>query len=440
MKYTTKLLSVVLVVCMILCAFVACTPEENEPEHVDYAASVKLDMNSSTLKEEVTVKSYIDGDTTHFHVPASVSPTRVLKARYLAINTPESTGKIEEWGKKASNFTKEKLQNATSIIIESDNGTWNPDSTGGRYLVWVWYKTADSADYRNLNIEILQNGLAIASNSAQNRYGETCVAAINQAKAEKLCVYSNEKDPDFYYGTAIELDLRELRTNIESYDGQKVAFNGIVTRDSGGSVYIESYDEETGLYYGISAYYGTGGLTGKGLEIISIGNEVRIVGTVSYWAEGGVYQISDLKYRAMKPSDPENIQKISDGNDPAYVLTPADTFANGKVEVTVGDETKSFDYAELTLDTTIKMENLVVKSCYTTDDDASSSKGAITLTCEVDGVTVSVRTNVLFDGEGNIVTQDFFEGKTITVKGLVGSFKGSYQIKVLTLNDITILN
>ena len=81
---------------------------------IDYAASVTLDMDSDTLKQEVSVKAYIDGDTTHFHVPTSVVETGLLKARYLAVNTPESTGKIEVWGKKASNFTKEKLQSATS--------------------------------------------------------------------------------------------------------------------------------------------------------------------------------------------------------------------------------------------------------------------------------------------------------------------------------------
>ena len=133
--------------------------------------------------EEVTVKTYIDGDTTHFYVPTSVSENGLLKARYLAVNTPESTGKIEEYGKKASNFTKEKLSQATSIIIESDNSTWNPDSTGDRYLVWVWYKTADMEEYRNLNVEILQNGLAIANNSSNNQYGRFCSSAIDQAKA-----------------------------------------------------------------------------------------------------------------------------------------------------------------------------------------------------------------------------------------------------------------
>jgi endonuclease YncB( thermonuclease family) len=83
---------------------------EDEPKpSIDYAGELKLDMDSETLKQEVTVKTFIDGDTTHFYVPTSLMDNGVIKARYLAINTPESTGKIEEWGKAASSFTKESF-------------------------------------------------------------------------------------------------------------------------------------------------------------------------------------------------------------------------------------------------------------------------------------------------------------------------------------------
>ena len=98
---------------------------------------MKLDRNSGTLQQEVTVKTFVDGDTTHFDLTSPIDGSNVVKARYLAIDTPESTGKIEEWGKKASKFTRSKLENATSIIIESDNATWNVDSTGGRYMLWI---------------------------------------------------------------------------------------------------------------------------------------------------------------------------------------------------------------------------------------------------------------------------------------------------------------
>ena len=274
MKTISRVLSLLTLVCLLASLFTGCgeTAPATEPteaptqgveatvgsteplEIIDYATAVKLDMASPTAKQEVTVKTLVDGDTTHFYVPSSVMPGGVLKARYLAINTPESTGKIEEWGKKASNFTREKLSNATSIIIESDTGTWNADSTGDRYLCWVWYKPAGESEYRNLNLEILQNGLAIASNSSQNRYGEYAVAAIAQARAQKLNVHSGEKDPDFFYGDAYEVTLKELRTNIEAYNGLKVAFNGVVTVNDNNSVYVENYDAETDMYYGMAVY------------------------------------------------------------------------------------------------------------------------------------------------------------------------------------------
>ncbi|MBQ6672510.1 MAG: thermonuclease family protein, partial [Spirochaetales bacterium] len=245
----------------------------------DFASEVKLNMRSETAKQKVTVHAFVDGDTTHFNVPVSISENGILKARYLAVNTPESTGKIEEWGKKASAFTREKLSHASSIIIESEDANWNPDSTGGRFLVWVWYRNSEDEEYRNLNIEILQNGLAIASSTANNRYGQTAMAALNYAKDQKLNVYSGEKDPDFYYGDAVELTLKELRVNIKEYDGIKVAYEGVITMNDGGSVYMEDYDPETGLYYGISVFYGYN-LPGKGLAILSVGNRARIVGTV----------------------------------------------------------------------------------------------------------------------------------------------------------------
>lgn len=410
---------------------------EVNTEFVDFAAAVTLDMSSDTVKQEVSVKTYVDGDTAHFHVPESVIPGGILKGRFAAINTPESTGKIEEYGKKASAFTREKLSAAISIILESETQVWNPDSTGDRYLVWVWYKTAEAEDYRNLNIEILQNGLAIANSTAGSRYGDTAVAALNQAKSQMLNLYSGEPDPDFYYGEAVELTLKELRVNIEQYNGMKVAFDGIVTVNNDNSVYVERYDPETGLYFGIPVYCGFN-LNGPGLDILAVGNEVRIVGSVQYYEAGGTYQVSDLNYRMMKPDDPGNIQMISEGNAPAYVLTGADTFANGTVEIAVGEETKVFDYASLAMGTSLEMKGLKVLDAYTTTDEGSSSKGAMTLYCEAGGIPVTVRTVVLLDENGQLITQDAYLGKTIDVKGIVDHFGGEYQIKVFTSDQISV--
>ena len=450
-----KLLSFAVVLCLVI-GLCACSqtpadgttagsqgavtgPTGGTAEVVDYAGSLELNMTSGTAKEEVTVKMFIDGDTTHFYVPSSVAAGGVLKARYLAVNTPESTGKIEEYGKKASAFTREKLENAQSILIESETAYWEADSTGDRYLAWVWYQPQGSDTYRNLNIELLQNGLAIASSSANNRYGETCMAAINQAKAQKLNVHSGEKDPDFYYGAAVELTIKELRTNLEAYTGMTVAFNGVVTVNNNNSVYVESYDPETDMYYGMAVYYGYN-LNGPGLDILTVGNEVRIVGSVQYYEAGGTYQVSDLDYRLMKPDDPDNIQKLSEGHTGAYVEITADRFLDGKVEIVTEEEIRTEPLAAMAMNTSVSMKGLKVVDIWTTQNEESSSKGAMTLTCQMDGRTVSVRTVVLYDEAGKMVTADAYRGKVIDVRGIVDYYNGTYQIKVFSANDITVVN
>lgn len=442
MKIFNKVLLFLLIACLSVSAFVACGDQIEDTEGgdelapwVDYASQVKLDRSSGTLQIEATVKSFIDGDTTHFYVDRSVCEDGVLKARYLAINTPESTGKVEEWGKAASKNTRAKLENAVSIILESDDGKWNIDSTGERHLVWVWYKTAEDEDYRNLNLEILQEGYAISSNASQNRYGTYCTAAIAQAIAYELYVYSDALDPDFPYGNAEEVTLKQLRTHIEEYDGALVAFTGIVTMNSDGSILVEEYDEENDMYYGMTIYYGTSGLNGEGLNLLMIGNELRIVGIVSYWETGGVYQVAGLEYNRRDKDNPRNIKLLSNGHAAGYFEVDAKTFTS-QVDVVLEEEVKTFDYAGLVLNTSISMKNLTVDSVYTTPE--GDSAGAMTLHCTAeDGTKIDLRTIVLYE-DGVKVTADRFEGKTIDVKGFVDYFDGDYQIQIYSVKDVEI--
>ncbi len=435
-RITLRILSLFLILCLTAAGFSGCgtqTPDPTEPAHIDFVSQVKLDMNSSTKKQEVTwgEHSHIDGDTSHFVVPKSVDPSGTIKARYLAVNTPESTGQIQEWGKAASRFTKEKLSSATSILVESDSEKWNYDGNG-RYLVWVWYKSADSEEYRNLNIEILQNGLAAGSSASEGRYGETAVAAIAQATSEKLYIFSGQKDPEFPYGEAASITLKELRTNIEKYNGQKIAVEGIVNYNSDYTAYIESYDAETGMSYGMQIFYG---YDSKLIPVLAQGSMVRVVGVVTEFY--GTYQISSLTYNPMRPEDPANTTQVSTGNALSFTETDAATFTGNKT-VPVGDASKTFSYAELAVSTSISMKNLTVKSIYTTNNPSSNDNGAMTITCEVDGIKIVVRTAVLKDADGKIITADAFKNKIIDVMGIVDCYDGSYQIRVLSTEDITV--
>lgn len=427
-----------------------CTECEETYQFVDYVDQLKLDMNSGSAKytSDNMLKRYVDGDTTHFNVPVNIDPDGVLKARYLAVNTPESTGAVEPYGKVASNFTHDKLQSALdnggAILVESDtdDGIWNRDSYG-RMLVWVWYRPSADADWRNLNLELLQNGMAYGSNSGSNRYGETCVLALNQAIEAKLVVQSGLQDETFYYGDAIELTLKQLRTNLDEYESKKVAFEGVVTLLYNGGCYVEDYDPESDTVYGIYVYFGTVKIA-KVLEILSTpGNRVRVVGTLSDYY--GSWQVSGVTYRNAKPNDPGNVQLIEEGHSAYYQKMTVPQFF-GNTTVSVWDEEaqdnidKTFQTCNLILNTTISMDNLTVYRTSTTNNGGNND-GAITLYCrDADGNEITVRTDVLFNG-GELVLANEFMNKTISVKGIVDYYSDYdlYQVKVLQYSDIIIV-
>ncbi|MDE6201169.1 MAG: thermonuclease family protein [Clostridiales bacterium] len=471
-RFKTLFLAILAVVVFALCA--ACGGDNNDSgkpgnkKFVDYASAVKLDLDSNTKKQEVTVKLYIDGDTTHFNpvLNSSVATNPksdfdetdgYIKARYIAINTPENTGKIEPWGSKAAKFVREKLETAQSIIVESDDDKWNIDSSGSmRYVVWVWYKPqGEDAEYHNLNLEVLQEGLALGSSVFNNRYGQAALNAMSQARDLEFYVHSDEKDPDFPYGTAIPVTLKELRCNVEDYDGQKVKVEGVITSEFSNSVYIEDLDVELGIYFGFSVYYGY--QSGAILDVLSMGNRVSVVGVVSYWEGGGTYQISGVSYNEYDPELSSNTTVVSEGNQSAFAETSAKDIVEGTITVALEKDTKDEDgnatteieekvlaYGEAIMSSSVTVKNLTVIDTYTTK--TGNSAGAISLTCQSeDGAIIVVRTEVLKDENGEIIKEEKYAGKTITVKGIVDYYKqegqeeGSYQVKVYRADYIEIL-
>lgn len=370
-------------------------------DETDYAVRHQPGEKTGTRLMEATVRTFVDGDTTHFSVPEDQFPGGVLKGRYLAVNTPECTGKVEPFGQAASDFTREKLLSAAKILLESDSADWELDSTGQRTLIWVWYKPAEGEQYRNLNIELLQNGLAVGSSVARNRYGQTCAKALEQAKEAKRNLYSEQPDPNFYYGDAIELTIRELREHPEEYAGKKVAFTGSLILNDGGSVYAEAFDPETGRYYGMSVYYGYN-LSGGGLNALHVGNETRIVGTFQYYEAGGIWQVSDVKYRMMKPDDPDNLRKLGEGKKPAYQrLTAAELKQEGPLLTAAS----------------AALQGLTVESAETVTKE--DGKISLRLECRQEEETVWIQTLPLMGSMEALLPAEQYLHHQIDVQGMV---------------------
>ena len=114
--------------------------------------------------------------------------------------------------------------------------------------------------------------------------------------------------------------------------------------------------------------------------------------------------------------------------------------ADGEMEEILVKET--FEYGELAHYSTATLRNLTVQSVYTTSNGGDSD-GALTITCkDENGLTIKIRTAskliVVEDGKNVVITAaDFPAGTVISVKGVIDSFSGEYQIKVFAFEDIT---
>lgn len=433
-----KIFRLLLVVCLSLFVLVGCntTPSGTPtPEFVDYVSQVKLDKDFAG-KDFVTqgigeVKIYnpVDGDTIH----VTDAKGHVLKLRFNGVDTPESTAQVEAWGVAASNFTKNIVRNAKSIVIATDDGLAgsNTMDTYERYLCWVWYKMDDASDYRLLNLELVQEGYSISKNASVVNYKDEFIAAATQARNLGLRVWG-QTDPDYCYTEAKELTLKAIVESINEkgtdseYYLQKVIFTAQVVRISQKTTYYLNYtDPETGTVYGIQVFH-RDSQTGI---MENIGVTVRISGTLTYYETGQVFQITDVVDK-LATSKVDNIKVIEEAK------TPVPTEVDGSDLVSTNKNIK-FNL--------VTVKGLTVKSVYTTTTDTSSN-GAMTITCEDEnGQTVTIRTDVLFDRTGTYevdknykVVASNFEGKTIDVVGVVEMYNGSYQVKMVSMNDVVI--
>ena len=106
-------------------------------------------MNNKLKLEEVEVTRVIDGDTFE-----CVINGKTQKVRLIGVDTPESVhpdkNKNAEEGKKASDYTKEKLQ-GKKVGLEYDV---QKNDKYGRILAYVWNES------KMYNLELLEKGYA----------------------------------------------------------------------------------------------------------------------------------------------------------------------------------------------------------------------------------------------------------------------------------------
>lgn len=312
-------------------------------EWVDYTSQITLDHDYKGRDfytegiGKMTLKTAIDGDTAHFYPVVTTTSSEVVKSRFYGIDTPESTGQVEEWGKAASNFTKEKLETAAqygTIVVSSpfsEYSTPETDSTGSRYLSLIWINLdtpdADYTDLTLLNLAIVQEGYSYVKGVSDiPDYADTFYAAEDQAKAYELNLFSDEDDPLFNYGDYIDTSLLDIKKEIEKeiddpdytniYDNVKVRVQGTVAGYSDNVLYIQSYfstdngGRNGGEYAGINIFCG---MTNIPTKFQTINTYIEVCG-LALDSENFGFQISDVSFKRSS-DDPDDAQVIIAAED-----------------------------------------------------------------------------------------------------------------------------
>lgn len=339
---------------------------------------------------EVTLVRCVDGDTAFFTEGGSS-----FSVRFLGINTPESTAKFEPWGKAASDYTCDKLTNASQIVLQADPAAGRLDSYGERWLAWVWY------DGRLLNLELVEQAYSKSSGSVSTMYGSLITQVNLNVQYSKRRVWG-EIDPDFDYSLdGVQLTLEELVTNHTDYYGLKVVITGVVSRKIGAAVFVQQGD------YGIYIY------NRAWAPDLTPGNEVLISGlTVTYYPDEltGALQVSGYQARD------DYSQVLSTGN----IVEP-----------------KTITIAEITtanIGSLLKLEHLTVISIVENQNDS-----AFTVTLEdAQGNTITARRDADLSASAGVTPELFTVGSTYTIVAPLSRYIGIYQLMLSSSDDITI--
>lgn len=376
---------------------------------------------------EVTVSQFVDGDTAHFKTKNGEKVT----VRFSGVNTPESTYKVEQWGFAASNFTKGKLKDAYKIVLQSEDMNERFDSTGERYLTWVWLISEDG-DSRLLNLEIVEVALGKAK-ASDTVYADIFARAVYDVTINRCRVYGYNNDPDFDYSKeSATMSLKDIKENYGSIEagktgkdkGKKVVISGVVTRRDGlCSAYIQQYNEEDNQYYGVYVY---GGYAPK--TELAIGNSVVIEGKIGYYF--GTLQITDIKVK-VKSFAPKDLDSV--------IYTEV-------IE----------DKSVINVNNTDLIGSLVnIKDLTVTGGSDDNNSNAFTIKAsyvDANGTTVRLDIRVgdninLVGPDGRITSYQYFNGKTIkSLKAIVSYYdyntddnnNGYIQMMLTSFEDIVL--
>ncbi|TCJ03336.1 thermonuclease family protein [Cytobacillus praedii] len=159
--------------------------ERLEKEKQETEQKAKEEQANKLGLELVTIKRVVDGDT------FVTSDDR--KIRLVGVNTPESTTKVEEYGKEASNYTTSKLE-GKQVYLQKDV---SDKDRYARYLriVWIDIPTNDMDENeirtKMFNADLVLNGYAEPSTYPPDvKYSDSFVKFAREAREQNTGLWA----------------------------------------------------------------------------------------------------------------------------------------------------------------------------------------------------------------------------------------------------------
>lgn len=270
---------------------------------------------------KVKLNKVVDGDTINVFVEGENKPITI---RFLGIDTPESTGTIQAWGKVASKFAKDTLYNAESIVLEREGEV--KDSGGKRYLAWVWYRPTADSDFRLFNLEEVEQAFTKYSSKPESKYHDVFRKAYEKTKMTGKHVYG-EKDPNFNYSKeTLETNLLNLWYNHDKYQSGTYFYVTVrMVRTVGNNMYLEDAEEESlemedgSIITGKGHFYAFSGYGTPYYRYIQIGDVFKIRCQLEWNSDFGSQLTGISKFtHVIEGANEEPVIPVIDANDLGY--------------------------------------------------------------------------------------------------------------------------
>ena len=330
----------------------------------------------------------IDGDTARFK-----EGSQTFSLRFLGIDTPESTYRFDPWGKAASAWVCELLENAEVIVLEADPFAGRMDNNN-RYLGYVWY------DGRLINLEVIEQAFSTAQNVLGLRYGDLMMDAFLEVSNSSRRIFG-ETDPDFDYSKeGVQITVEELVTNQSEYIGRQVTLTGVVSRKVGSNVWLQQGD------FGVYVFVGF-----EFVPQLQVGVEVtidRLVPTYFPDAQTGTLQVTNVLSRRITILSSDNI------------IEP---------QVLNIDEITDDHIGAL-----VKFEEVEIISKTLTRDNNGNLDGSFNLIVRAEnGAEFQIRRDrVILD----VDESDFVVGSKLNITGPIHVAFGVMQLMITSMNDV----